>query len=71
MKVPHLAAGTHTLAEIMSQPQCWLDCLRALETDGQIDNIRRRIVPEAEWLFVGCGSSYYIAQAAAASWTAN
>jgi glucosamine--fructose-6-phosphate aminotransferase (isomerizing) len=26
--------------------------------------------PAAEWLFIGCGSSYYVALAAAASWTA-
>jgi glutamine---fructose-6-phosphate transaminase (isomerizing) len=64
------AAGKNTLAEILSQPQCWLDCLRALETDGQLERIRTQLAADAEWLFIGCGSSYYIAQAAAASWIA-
>src|SRR4029077_10304020 len=32
--------------------------------------IRRPFRSATEWLFVGCGSSYYIALAAAASWSA-
>ncbi len=69
MDTSQIAAGKHTLAEILSQPACWQKCLRSLETDGQIEKLRPRVNPEAQWLFVGCGSSYYIAQAAAASWT--
>ena len=70
MNKPQTAAGKDTLTEILSQPRCWRDCLSALETDGQLERIQEQIAPEAEWLFIGCGSSYYIAQAAAASWTA-
>ena len=62
--------GAHSLTEILSQPQCWTNCLRELQ-----ENIVSQHIPEAfryarEWLFVGCGSSYYIALAAAASWSA-
>ncbi len=65
-----MLGGKHTLAEILSQPECWRTCLHALETDGRIDRLKSGLDPAARWLFVGCGSSYYVAQAAAASWTA-
>jgi len=70
MNTSQLAAGANTLAEILSQPKCWQDCLRSLESDGQVEKLRSCLDPSAHWLFIGCGSSYYIAQAAAASWTA-
>ena len=70
MNTPQVAAGRHTQSEILSQPQCWQKCLRSLETDGQVERLRGCLDPRAQWLFVGCGSSYYIAQAAASSWTA-
>jgi len=63
-------AGRHTLAEILSQPQCWKDSLTTLHESGQLAEIARRFGNTMEWLFVGCGSSYYIALVAAASWTA-
>ena len=62
--------GTHTLAEILSQPQCWTDCLKEMESGKIIDDIRKRFRDATEWLFIGCGSSYYIALSAAASWSA-
>src|SRR4051812_35644579 len=61
--------GTHTLTEILSQPQCWKDCLAELESGEVIEEIRKRFRDATEWLFIGCGSSYYIAQSAAASWS--
>ncbi len=70
MNTSQTTAGKHTLSEILSQPECWQECLRALQTDGQIERIRNHVNLAAQWLFVGCGSSYYIAQAAASSWTA-
>ncbi len=70
MNTPQLAAGSHTLAEILSQPKCWQGCLHSLEADGQLEKLKRLVDFEAQWLFIGCGSSYYIAQAAAASWIA-
>jgi glucosamine--fructose-6-phosphate aminotransferase (isomerizing) len=61
--------GVHTLNEILSQPGCWQECLSALEGSGRLDEIARRLAPGGDLLFVGCGSSYYIALAAAASWS--
>lgn len=62
--------GAYTLAEILSQPQCWADCLRRLESGDTVREIGKRFGNAPEWIFIGCGSSYYIALAAAASWTA-
>lgn len=62
-------SGAHTLEEILSQPVCWAECLRTLDDKGQLQEIHKTFPARPEWLFVGCGSSYYIAQAAAASWT--
>ena len=62
--------GGHTLAEILSQPQCWTKCLTALQQGTELNLIRERFAVGAEWLFVGCGSSYYLAQSAAAAWAA-
>lgn len=61
--------GTYTLEEILSQPRCWRECLHALDDQGQLEQVQRRFPEATEWLFIGCGSSYYIAQGAAASWT--
>lgn len=63
-------AGKHSLAEILSQPRCWEECLKELEKTGLIDEIARAFSRANEWLFVGCGSSYYVALSAAAAWSA-
>jgi glucosamine--fructose-6-phosphate aminotransferase (isomerizing) len=57
--------GHHTHAEILSQPEAWAaalevlrgqaDVLRALWREGQFDSV----------LFTGCGSTYYLSDAAA------
>jgi glucosamine--fructose-6-phosphate aminotransferase (isomerizing) len=62
------ASGANTRAEIFSQPQCWKACFEALDNSHQIADLAASISPDAECLFIGCGSSYYISQAAAASW---
>jgi len=67
MSVRATIRGTHTLDEILSQPRCWRECFRALA--GQIPAVREKFDAPAEALFVGCGSSHYIAQAAASGWT--
>ncbi len=64
-----LGPGTHSLAEILSQPHCWNSCLKELERRGFIEEIREPFSEATEWLFIGCGSSYYIALTAAASWS--
>jgi glucosamine--fructose-6-phosphate aminotransferase (isomerizing) len=61
--------GVYTQAEILSQPTCWQECFRALDEQGQLEQICGRFPGRSDWWFVGCGSSYYIALAVAASWT--
>jgi len=61
--------GAHARAEILSQPKCWTQCLEALTTDPAVEQVDRQFGSQSDWLFIGCGSSYYIALAAAASWT--
>jgi glucosamine--fructose-6-phosphate aminotransferase (isomerizing) len=61
--------GAHTHAEILSQPACWKECLQALDEKDQLGQVYRRCPTRSDWLFVGCGTSYYIALTAAASWT--
>jgi len=59
--------GQHTLNEIFSQPQCWSTCLGKLATSAELRAAVQMARPGAEWIFVGCGTSYYLAQAAAST----
>jgi glucosamine--fructose-6-phosphate aminotransferase (isomerizing) len=59
--------GQRTLSEIFSQPQCWRACLAKLAVSAELRTAVQMARPGAEWIFVGCGSSYYLAQAAASS----
>lgn len=63
-------SGAYSLSEILSQPQAWAKCLATLSSAPVLHEIRTRFMKAGEWLFIGCGSSYYIASAAAASWSA-
>ena len=56
--------------EILSQPECWRECLDTLRAAPVMDEIISTADPAAEWLFVGCGTSYYLALSAAASFSA-
>lgn len=59
--------GAYTIAEILSQPLCWSTSLKELQESGVLKNVAEQFASVDEWVFVGCGSSYYVAQAAAAS----
>lgn len=61
--------GAFTETEILSEPRCWRECLQILARNGEVDEFLGQVSSGKEWLFIGCGSSYYIALAAAASWT--
>jgi glutamine---fructose-6-phosphate transaminase (isomerizing) len=54
----------------MSSPGVWAACLRDLEEHGRYEKALDPLGKAEEWIFVGCGSSYSVAQAAAWSWTA-
>lgn len=70
MSNPSRKPGLYTEAEIHSEPQRWAESLSRLRQDGEIDRIARQFPPHHRWLLIGCGSSYYLALAAAASWKA-
>lgn len=60
-------SGAYALAEILSQPASWEACLDLLEKQSDLKRAADRFKASKEWVFVGCGSSYYIALAAAAT----
>jgi len=59
--------GAHSLEEILSQPQCWGDSLGDLRQKKTLESVAKRFGQATEWLFIGCGSSYYVALSAAAT----
>jgi glucosamine--fructose-6-phosphate aminotransferase (isomerizing) len=59
--------GAYSLAEILSQAQYWETCLAELAHSKILKEAEARFGHSEEWLFVGCGSSYYVALAAAAT----
>src|SRR5277367_6511246 len=61
--------GAHTIAEIRSEPATWTACLQRVERTGELRSLSGRLLQNVEWVFIGCGSSFYLAQAAAASWS--
>lgn len=61
--------GKNTLREILSQPAVWKQCLEELGHNGRLQELNEALPSDAEYVFVGCGSSYYLAQAATATWT--
>jgi glutamine---fructose-6-phosphate transaminase (isomerizing) len=61
--------GTHTLAEILSQPDVWRSCLQSLKKDSGFDETLKTTQGRKSWLFTGCGTSFYLAEAAASCWT--
>jgi glutamine---fructose-6-phosphate transaminase (isomerizing) len=58
------------MAEIISQPECWSSCLASLRETGTLEKACEKFGDGEEWLFIGCGSSYYAGLCAAASMTA-
>jgi glucosamine--fructose-6-phosphate aminotransferase (isomerizing) len=62
------AAGQHTLEEIFSQPRIWAETARQLHQQGTLEELSKIFSAERPWLFVACGSSYYLSQLVAAMW---
>jgi glutamine---fructose-6-phosphate transaminase (isomerizing) len=63
------AAGRHTLSEILSQPAVWRETSKQLEQQGTLEQLVKIFFPRSPWLFLACGSSYYLSQIAATLWT--
>jgi glucosamine--fructose-6-phosphate aminotransferase (isomerizing) len=57
-----------TLREILSQTEAWSESLQGFKSSDVLKTILRESGSRSEWLFVGCGTSFYLAEAAAASW---
>ena len=58
-----------TVQETYGQPVTWMECLRVLRRLDLEVLVGDRQPSEFQWVFIGCGTSYYLAQAAAASFT--
>jgi glutamine---fructose-6-phosphate transaminase (isomerizing) len=61
--------STHTLAEILSQPGIWRTCLIEAVNSDAYQSALSKAADRKEWLFVGCGTSFYLAEAASIAWT--
>ena len=62
------APGQQTIQEILSQPATWLETARQFEQNDKLPGIFENFSAEEPWLFVACGSSYYLSQTIAAQW---
>jgi glucosamine--fructose-6-phosphate aminotransferase (isomerizing) len=63
------AAGQQTLQEILSQPATWRETRRHFEQNAELDKVYQLFSPKEPWLFVACGSSYYLSSTIAAQWS--
>jgi glucosamine--fructose-6-phosphate aminotransferase (isomerizing) len=61
--------GQYTLSEILSQPAIWSETEKQLESSQTLEHLADTFSPRSPWLFVGCGSSYYLSRLIAALWT--
>jgi glucosamine--fructose-6-phosphate aminotransferase (isomerizing) len=62
------AGGANTRKEILSQPSCWKECFATLDKNKGFESLDKVLRKDAEYLFIGCGSSYYLSLVAAACW---
>jgi len=70
MAIRNAGSGqSETWKEILSQGQVWQTVLQQIGQSAAVEKILATSASRKEWIFVGCGSSYYLAEAAANSWT--
>jgi glutamine---fructose-6-phosphate transaminase (isomerizing) len=62
-------SDSNTWNEILSQGRVWHSVLDELRDRPVLDQVIKAGSHHREWLFVGCGTSFYLAEAAAISWT--
>jgi glucosamine--fructose-6-phosphate aminotransferase (isomerizing) len=63
--------GLHTLRETLSQPAMWAETFMQLDTAKTVDRLAAHFSAEQPWLFVACGSSYYLSQLVCSIWSRN
>jgi glutamine---fructose-6-phosphate transaminase (isomerizing) len=68
-RIAKLRPAEHTLAEIFSQPRIWSETETQLKQSGVLERLAETFSASTPWLFVGCGSSYYLSRLIAALWT--
>ena len=61
--------ASHTWNEILSQGDVWQFVLDDMRKSRVLEKILEASNSKQEWVFVGCGTSFYLAEAAAISWT--
>jgi glutamine---fructose-6-phosphate transaminase (isomerizing) len=61
-------AQSFTWNEILSQPHVWQCVLDEWRNNDKLQTILQAAKNKREWVFVGCGTSFYLAEAAALSW---
>lgn len=64
-----MTAGKNTIEEILSEPRTWAKCFEELDGSGTLQKLEEQLPRNSEFVFAGCGSSYYLAQSAAATWS--
>src|ERR1700720_3368852 len=62
-------AKLETYKEILSQSDVWQTVLQELQQNKSAESVLRSNNRKTSWLFVGCGTSFYLADAAGTSWT--
>ena len=60
---------SHTWNEILSQGSVWQSVIHEMHSSLVIETILRESQDRRQWIFIGCGTSFYLAEAAAISWT--
>jgi glucosamine--fructose-6-phosphate aminotransferase (isomerizing) len=63
------AIGANTISEILSQPATWTLCLQAMDKSAKLRSLAHQLPRNIDWVFIGCGSSFFLAQSAAATWS--
>ena len=66
---PNGHAQSDTYKEILSQGDVWQSVLQELKLSAFSEQMSRSNNRKPSWLFVGCGTSFYLADGAATSWT--
>ena len=61
--------GTCTLEEILSQPETWRETKRKAIHDRALAEVFGARAATEPWLFIACGSSYYLSRTIAAQWS--
>ena len=60
---------SHTWNEILSEGGVWQSVIDELQMSRVVAELLQSSKNKREWLFIGCGTSFYLAEAAAISWT--